>query len=209
MTSVFVAMQFLKKEKKTCIWTSAQSQFGSPPDNLQQSFSARGKLKTYFQKRKKNGNRIQKYIPRQRLCLKLIPTECVQALKKCLRNVTKTCQCPFSSCLQTYREEGGGNEAAFITHQIRKKKKCFLFRSQTGCQRTPSSQNRALTALRRSARPRPTTFVTMGYLPSSSRTEITGLSKDLLSVQVSSYLCASKWTSISLLGHPKSSDTHD
>lgn len=71
MTSVFVAMQFLKKKKNPYIWTSAQSQLGFPPGNLQQSFLARGKLKTYFQKRKKNGNRNQKSIPRQGLCLKL------------------------------------------------------------------------------------------------------------------------------------------
>lgn len=51
MTTVFVAMQFLPlpgKKKKSAYELLPRATEGLFPDNLQQSFSARVKLKTYF-----------------------------------------------------------------------------------------------------------------------------------------------------------------
>ena len=61
-----------------------------------------------------------------------IPTQCAQALEKCLRNATDTFQYPFGCCLQLCRKKGGKCSCCQYTDQARRKMPCFQ-ESDTGC----------------------------------------------------------------------------
>lgn len=106
-------MQFLplpKKKKKSAYELLPRATEGLFSHHLQQSFSARVKLKTYFWKRRvflwwmatSSRNPFQK----GGCAWSFIPTECAQALEKCLRNATNTFQYPFGCCLQPCRKKG-------------------------------------------------------------------------------------------------------
>lgn len=145
-----------------------------------------------------------------------ILTECVQALEKCLRNTTNTCQCPFGCGLQPCSK---GKKKCSCSPYTSNPQENAPFSSGIKLRLQEQLTGLALreqgiwAAPRRSAGLKPMTPVTvgsavflifLGHWNSLPDTVKRSLSKfPATSVQ------ANEFTSSTLSGHPESSHTHD